>query len=148
DDAVIDLRHLLREELRHKFGPGTREEDLRPARLAADIVNKRAHTVAIAHVLARNHLVPANYAFRAAKIHDDVAVFVALHGAVDDLADAILVFVVVALAFGLANLLYDDLLGILRGDATEIQRRKRLGDEVTDFGVLVAKLRVGQGDLG
>ena len=39
----------------------------------------------------------------------------------DDLADAVLVLVVLALALGLAHLLHDDLLGVLRGDAAEIR---------------------------
>ena len=147
DDAVVDLRHFLREQLRHELGPGARQEDLRAARLAAHVVDVGADAVAVAHVLARDHLVAADDAFGAAEIDDDVAVLDALHGAVDDLADAILVLAVVALALGLAHLLHDDLLGVLRGDAAEIQRRQRLGDEVADLGVGVAALRVGQRDL-
>ena len=147
DDAVVDFRHFLREQLRHELRAGARKEDLRAARLAADVVDVGADAVAVAHVLARDHLVAADDALGTAEVDDDVAVLDALHGAVDDLADAILVLVVVALALGLAHLLHDDLLGVLCGDAAEVQRRQRLGDEVADLGVGVAALRVGKVDL-
>src|SRR5690606_17296435 len=85
--------------------------------------------------------------FAAAEIHDDVAILDALHRAVDDLADAVLVLVELAVTLGLAHLLHDDLLGRLRGDAAEIHRRQLLGDEVADLGVGIALARRGQGDL-
>ena len=129
DDAVVDLRHFLREQLRHELRPGARQEDLRAALLAAHVVDVGADAVAVAHVLARDHLVAADDALGAAEVDDDVAVLDALHRAVDDLADAVLVFVVLALALGLAHLLHDHLLGVLRGDAAEIDRRQRLGDD-------------------
>ena len=138
DDAVVDFRHFLREQLGHELRPRAREEDLRAALLAAHVVDVGADAVAVAEVLARDHLVAADDAFGAAEIDDDVAVFDALDGAVDDLADAVLVLVVLALALGLAHLLHDDLLGGLRGDAAEIERRQGLGDEVADLGVGVA----------
>ena len=52
-----------------------------------------------------------------------------LHGAVDDLADAILVLAVVALALGLAHLLHDDLLAFCAATRPKSRRRQRLGDE-------------------
>ena len=70
--------------------------------------------------------------FAAAQIDDHVAVFDALDRAMHDLADAVLVFVILALALGIAHLLHDHLLGVLRGDAAEIDRRQRLGDVVAD----------------
>ncbi len=65
----------------------------------------------------------------------------------DDLADAVLVLVELALALGLAHLLHDDLLGVLRGDAAEIERRQRFGDQVADLGLGIALLGVGERDL-
>ena len=53
DDAVIDLRHFLAEQLGHEFGMGARQEDLRPTLLAADIIDIGAHPVAGAESLAR-----------------------------------------------------------------------------------------------
>src|SRR5690606_4672562 len=112
------------EELGHELGMGARQEDLRAALLAAHVVDVGAHTIAIAEGLARNQLVAAHDALAAAEIDDDVAVLDALDLAVNDLADAILVFLVLAVALGIAHLLDDDLLGGLGGDAAEIHRRQ------------------------
>ena len=49
-----------------------------------------------------------------------------------DLADAVLVFVILPLALGIADLLDDHLLGVLGSDAAEIDGRQRLVDEVAD----------------
>ena len=48
DDAVVDLRHFLREQLRHELRMGAGQEDLRPALLAADVVDVGADAVAVA----------------------------------------------------------------------------------------------------
>ena len=126
---------------------GARQEDLRAALLAAHVVDIGAHAVAILEVLARDQLVAADDRLAAAEIDDDVAVFDALDRAVDDLADAVLVFVELAVALGLAHLLHDDLLGRLGGDAAEIHRRQLLGDEVAELRVGIAVARVLDGDL-
>src|SRR6185437_3387096 len=57
DDAVVDLRHFLREQPDHELRMTARQEDLRPARLAAHIVDIGADAIADAEALARNHLV-------------------------------------------------------------------------------------------
>jgi hypothetical protein len=129
DDAVVDFRHFHGEQLRHELRMGARQEDLRAALLAAHVVDIGADAVAIFEVLARDQLVAADDGLAAAEIDDDIAVFDALDRAVDDLADAVLVFVVLAVALGLAHLLHDDLLGRLGGDAAEIHRRQLLGDK-------------------
>ena len=134
DDAVVDLRHFLREQLRHELRVGAGQEDLRPALLAADVVDIGADAVAVAEGLARDQLVAADDALAAAEVDDDVAVLDPLDLAVDDLADPVLELLVLAVALGLAHLLDDDLLGRLGGDAAEIDRRQRLGDEVAGLG--------------
>ena len=126
---------------------GARQEDLRPARLAAHVEDVGADAVAGAEGLARDHLVAADDALAAAEVDDDVAVLDALDHAVDDLADAVLVLVVLAVALGLAHLLDDDLLGRLRGDAAEVEGRQRLGDGVADLRRRVALARLGERDL-
>ena len=147
DDAVIDFRHFLREQAHHELRMRAREENLRPARFAAHVVDIGADAIAGAEALARDHLVAAHDAFGAAEIDDDGAELRALDDAVHDLADAVLVFVVLALALGVAHLLHDHLLGVLRVDAVEIDRRQRLGDDVADLGGGIARARVGQADL-
>ena len=148
DDAVVDFRHFLGEELGHELRMGARQENLRAALLAADVVDVGADAVAVAEVFARDQLVAAHDALAAAEIDDDVAVLDALDLAVDDLADAVLELLVLAVALGLAHLLDDDLLGRLGGDAAEIHRRQRLGDEVADLGGRVLRARVLERNLG
>jgi hypothetical protein len=55
-----------------------------------------------------------------------------LTDAVDDLAHAVLVLVELLLALHLAHALHDHLLGGLRGDAAEVDRRQRVDDELAD----------------
>src|SRR6202140_5058474 len=107
---------------------GSGQENLRPALLAPHVVDIGADAVAVAENLARQHLVAPHDRFAATEIDNDVAVFDALDDAVDDVADAILVFVVLPVALGFAPLLYDPLLGRLRGDPAVFERRQRIGD--------------------
>src|SRR6185312_684768 len=69
----------------------------------------------------------------AAEIDDDAAIFDAFDDAVDDVADAILEFLILPVALGLAHLLHDHLLGRLRSNAAIFQRRQRVGDGVADW---------------
>src|SRR5690606_28806460 len=105
DDAVIDLRHLLREQLGHELRVRAREENLRPARLAPDIVDVGADTVAVAEHFAGQQFVAAHDRLAAAEIDNHVAIFDTLDDTVDDVADAVLVLLVLAVALGLAHLL-------------------------------------------
>ncbi len=123
DDAVVDFRHFLGEQLLHEFGMGARQEYLRSAGFAADGHDQRANAVADADHFARDLLVAADDALGAAEVDDDVAEFDPLDDAGDDLVGAVLEFLELALALGVADLLEDDLLGGLRGDAAELDRR-------------------------
>jgi hypothetical protein len=66
DDAVIDLRHLLGEQLRHELRVSARQEDLRTARLGPYVIDVRPYAVAVLEVLARQKLVAAQDRFGAA----------------------------------------------------------------------------------
>jgi hypothetical protein len=147
DDAVVDFRHFHGEQLDHELRMGARQEDLRAALLAAHVIDIGAHAVAITEGFARDQFVAADDAFAAAEIDDDIAVFDALDGAVDDLADAILEFVVLAVALGFAHFLHDHLLGRLGGDTAEIDRRQRVGDKIAELGIRVAVAGQRQRDL-
>ena len=127
---------------------GARQEDLRPARFRTHVVDVGAHPVLVAEGLARLHLVPAQDRLGATEIDQHVAVLDALDLADGDLADAILVLVVLTLALRLAHLLHDHLLGALRRDAAEIDRRQRLQDVVADLRRRIALARILQRDLG
>src|SRR5690606_30770211 len=93
-----------------------------------------AYAVAIAEHFARDQLVAADNGFAPAQIDNDIAIFDALDRAVDDLPDAVEIFVIHALALGIAHLLHDDLLGRLRGNAAEFHRWQRFGQEIADLG--------------
>src|SRR5690606_5149517 len=147
DHAVVDFRHFLPEELGQEIGMGAGEENLRPALFAAHVVDIGAHAVAGLEMLAREAVLAAHVALAAAEVDRDVAVFHALDDARDDFARAVLVFLEHALALGVADLLEDDLLGGLGGDAAEIQRRQLVDDETAELDVLLDLLRVLQQDL-
>src|SRR3569832_2747250 len=100
---------------------GAREENLRPAGFAPHVENVGADAVAVAEHLARQHLVTADDGLAASEIDDHAAILDALDDAVDDGADAVLEFLILPVTLGLAHLLYDDLLGRLRGDAAVFQ---------------------------
>ena len=114
---------------------------------AADGHDQGTDAVADADHLARDLLVAANDALGAAEVDDDVAEFDPLDDARDDLAGAILELFILALALGIADLLEDHLLGGLRGDASELDRRQRVNDEVAHNGALLELLRAGRIDL-
>src|SRR4029077_18832921 len=92
DDAVINFRHFLREHFSGELRVRARQENLRSARFAPDVVDIGADAVAVAEHFARQQFVAADDRFAATEIDDDVAIFDALDDAVDDIADAILVF--------------------------------------------------------
>ncbi len=127
---------------------GAGEEDLGPALLAAHVIDIGAHAVAVPQRLARHDLVAADDRFGAAEIDHGVAVFDPLDDAVHDLADAVLVFLILLLALGVAHLLDDDLLGGLAGDAAVFEGRQGFGEEVADLGVGVALAGFRERDLG
>ena len=126
---------------------GAREEDLRPARLAPHVVDVGADAVAVAEHLARQHFVAPHDRLAASEIDDDVAVFDPLDDAVDDVADAVLEFLILPVALGLAHLLHDDLLRRLGGDAAVFERRQRLGDVVADLGRRITPARILDADV-
>ncbi len=142
-----DFRHFLREQLGHEAAVGARQHDLGALGLATDVVDVGADAVADVEVLARDRLVAAHDAFATAQIDDDIAVFDALDAAVDDLAGAILVLVVLALALGFANLVHDDLAGHLGLDAADLERRQVFFIDLAHLGVAPGALGDRQLDL-
>ena len=123
------------------------EEDLRPAILAADREDQRAHPVADPDDLARDLLVAADDALGPAEVDDDVAELDALDDPGDDLAGPLLELLVLPLALGVADLLEDDLLGGLGGDPAELDRRQRIDDIVADHRARLELLGVVEADL-
>ncbi len=117
---------------------------MRTLGLAAHLVEIGADTVIGLEVLARDTVIATDNAFGAAEVHDDMAIFDALDDTGDDFADTVLVLIVLALAFGIANLLHDDLFGRLGSNTAEIERRKLFLQLVTCHQVLINLLGLGQ----
>src|ERR1700760_2955167 len=126
---------------------GAGEENLRPAGLAAHVEYIGADAIAVAEHLARQHFVAADDGFATAEIDNDAAIFDALDDAVDDVADAVLELLVLPVAFGLAHLLHDHLLGRLGSDAAIFQGRQRIGDGVADLRAGIGAASVFQRNL-
>ena len=112
-----------------------------------DAQDQRADAVADTDHLARDLRIAANDAFGAAEVDDDVAELHPLDDAGDDLAGAILELFILPLALGVADLLEDDLLGGLGGDAAEFDRRQRIDDIVADDRAGLELLGVLEADL-
>src|SRR3546814_12866257 len=74
-------------------------------------------------------LIAADDALGAAEMHHDMAEFDRLDDAGDYLTHAVLEFLMLALALGVADLLEDHLLGRLGVDAAQGDRRPRVDDE-------------------
>src|SRR5437868_10813 len=124
-----------------------RKENLRAPRLTAHIVDVGADAIAIAEALARDHLIAAHNTFGAPKIDHHRTEFHALDRAVHDFTDAVLVFVILPLAFGIAHFLHDHLFGGLRCDTREFDRRQGLGYDVANLGRWIAPPRIDQRHL-
>ena len=127
---------------------GTGQENLRSALLAAHIVDVGANPVAIFEILARQGLIAPHDRLGASEIDNDVAIFDPLDDAVNDFADPVLIFLKLALALGFAHFLHDHLLGVLRRDATKIQRRQLFSDKIAELGRRVAAFGLFQRNLG
>ena len=106
---------------------GAGQENLRAPGLAPNVIDVGADAIAGSEHLAGDQFVAANDRLAragAAEIDHDVAVFDPLDLAVDDVADAILVDVILLVALRLADLLHQHLLRRLGGDASVVERRQ------------------------
>src|SRR5881628_515508 len=136
-DTLVDLRHLLAEELDQQAGMRPREDDLRALGGELDVENEGADAVALPVALARDLLLLREDRVRPAEVHDDVLLLEALHDPGDELALAALELVVDDVALGVAHALDDVLLRRLGGDPAELLRRQ-LGEQlVADLGLRI-----------
>ena len=148
DQAVVDLRHFHGEQLRHEDRVGTGEENLRAAGFFAHVVDVGTDPVADLGLLALDQLIAAQHSFGPAEVEVDIAVLNALDQPGDDLALAVLEFLVLLLALGGANLLHDHLLGRLGRDPAQVDGRQFFGQKVADTQRFVEQVGVAQRDLG
>ena len=120
--AVVDFRNFGLEEVLNQCRIRARNHDLRSLCRLVDLDDDDADALVRRETFQPRLIALAEPAFGLAEFDDDVAVLEALHDAIDDLADMLVVFGVDAFAFGFADLLKDDLLGHLRRDAAQADR--------------------------
>ena len=98
---------------------GTRDDDLRPLGGAVYAEKNYANALSDRELLEARLLALRHAGFGFAQVEDDVHRFEAFHGGVKYLSDAAAVLLEDGIALGFADLLEDDLLGHLGGDAAE-----------------------------
>ena len=148
DHAVIDLRHFLGEQLGHEAAVGAAEHDLRALGLAAhvvDVARMRSPTWKVSRGIDWSRRMMPSPRPRSTMT---LPYSTRLTDAVDDLADAVLELLVLALALGLAHLAGDHLAGHLGLHPAELERRQDLLIDLADHGVLVVAQGVGQALVG
>ena len=137
DNAIVNFRHFLREQLFHEVRMRAAQQDLRSPIFALHLHDQRPYTITIANDFTRNLLVAANNAFCPAKIDNDVTELDRFHDTGDDFARTVFEFLELALALCVADLLEYNLLSRLGIDAAKIDRWQRIDDEVTDHSSLL-----------
>ncbi len=126
---------------------GSRQENLRPAGLLAHIQDVGPHSVPGVEVLPRDGFLPPQHRFGAAEINNNIAELDTFDQTIDDLADAIPEFVVLALALGFPDLVDNHLLRGLRGDAAKINGRQGIHQELADLRARFPRARSINADL-
>ncbi len=121
---------------------------MRPAVFAPHVVDIGADAVSKLVVLTRQGLVAPDDRLGPAQVDHDVAILGAFHDATHNLAHAIFIFFVLPLALGLAHLLHDDLLGVLRRNTAKVERWQWLCDEITHLCLGVTLFCVLEADFG
>ncbi len=154
DGAVVDLGDFGLEEVLDERGRGAGDDDLRALGGAVDAEKDDADALADGELLEAGLLALGHAGFGFAEIEDDVHGLEALDGGVEDLSGAVAVLVEDGVALGFADLLEDDLLGHLGGDAAEGRGVLVEAEFAADFdfrrefaGLLESELVVGVFDL-
>ena len=135
DDALVNLGHLLLEQLAQEFVGGAREHDRQPLLGQVDVENERADAIALAIALVRNLLFFGQDRLGASEVDDHVLALEALHDARDDFALAILELVEDLFSLGVADVLDQVLLGRLRRDTAHRRGIELDQDLVADLGL-------------
>ena len=148
DDVLGDLRDFDLEQFDEHLGRRAGEDELRAARLRADLLEQRAHAVANAEGVAGNEVFAGEDGFGVvAEVDDHAFAGGLLDGAADQLANAGFVQFDDLAALGFAHLLHDHLLCRLRRDAAELDRLHRHLVELADLQGRVFLLRLVRGEF-
>src|SRR5207253_2306743 len=156
DDPLLDLGNFRLEQAREVAGVRARERDLRALGGTPHLAHVGAHAVAGIVALARNLLALGQDRLRLADLQDHVALLDPVHDTAQDLTFFADELRIDALALGIADLLKDDLLRGLGGDASQIlqgavlqqfELDAKLGLGVQGLGLSQRDLRLRVGDL-
>src|SRR5450759_782833 len=119
DRTVVNLRDFLFEEAHDQFGRRPRYQHSGPLAGFVDELNDAAYAVSHAIAFQAGLFLLGQLGFGFAEVQHVVRTFHALDGAVDEFAGAPRILLEHGVAFGLADLLEDDLLGGLGGDSPQ-----------------------------
>ncbi len=146
-DTLADFRDLGAEKGDDKIRVRPRQHDLRPPRILQHVQDEGPDAVAAAVALLGDLLAHRQDALGLAEIDDDVPPIDPLHDPVDDLAPALDEDSVDRILLRVLQLLDDDLLGGLGGDAAEGVRVHLGAEAVADLAVRVEQATLTEADL-
>src|SRR5262249_50779748 len=147
DGAAVDLRHLHLEQPADEIGMGAGDDQLRPPLVAVDLDQEHLDPLTGSVALGRHLLADGHDRLGLAQLDDHRPRVRTLDDAVQHLALAVGEFLVDAVPLVVADLLENDLLGGLGGDAAEIVGGSLDADLVTDLGPGRDLPRLGRQDV-
>ena len=123
--VVVDLRHFLLKKAHNQIGRGARDHNSGVFAGLLNGLNNAADALPDTEIFQLRLFLLRDTRFGFAKIADQVLALNALHHAVDQFADTIIIFGENGFALSLAHFLQNDLLCSLRGNAAKSVRSFR-----------------------
>ena len=133
--ALLDLRHFMAEQLNHEFWRRAREDDGRAAQGQVHLHDHGAHAVTAAQVFLGDHLAAAQASLHPTRLDDQVALVHAFDGASEDFFTTGHEVGQEHFALCVADLLQNDLLGRHCANAANGDGFNALFDVLTHFDV-------------
>ena len=134
--AIGDFRNFQREQLHDKFRSGTGKHNLRAAAGFFHGFDKTAELFAGLVFLNRHTFATGQGRLVAAEVYHHIAALEAADHAADDIAHAILEFIIDQRLLGASQVLLEILTGVLGGDAAEACGGHFLFDFVAEIGFI------------
>ena len=147
DGSVIDLGNFQLEQLDDKLGIGAGKNDLRPMRAIFDRLHEAANAFSNLVFLGRHPLAVWQQGFILSQIHRDIGPLETAHRSADDISDPILELRENELLLGSADVLHEGLLGVLRGDPSEVRRSDLHFEFISKLGLGIDPASVKHRDL-
>ena len=147
DDAVIDFWHFHFEQLCHELWRCAGQEDLRATGLATHVFDVDADTIIRAIAFATDLFVATQNRFAATDVHDDIAIFFALHQTINDGAGFVFELFVLTITLCFTDLLKDNLFRRLCRDTAQLNRWDLFHESVTNLWVFQILLGLLYGEF-